>query len=333
MRRRTADDPDQLTLWDDPPPPPAPETLPSPCLFSSPARGLTARLAEFQAWRDQYGNFGRFGRSHGWHVAHQGDFAPAPPGRRCQPAVMEADLRAAPGPRDVPCDCTETVGALLYLAACRGCEWEGQPRTTWNAAVEDGCDHAWPGWRELPILATSFPDMAGDGTAGRRVKAKWADGVTGVYPQGWLEAGGPVRTHRPAGGTRHVPGRTPFGGFDLGTTEAATKASAARQGAAALLGRAERRAAVRESAHVPIDYAAAKAEHTRHMRALTVAINSGDPDKVVLACAAAVADWDKPGRAWPDNWNRWQIALDDSQPWNRPVLLEDLRGGPAPLAG
>jgi len=35
-------------------------------------------------------------------------------------------------------------------------------------------------------------------------------------------------------------------------------------------------------------------------------------------------EWTASG-AWPDDWSRWQRALDDILPWNRHVALEDLR--------
>jgi Family of unknown function (DUF6349) len=317
-RRRVVPGAGQEGLWDEPPPP---EEQPSPCLYDSPARGLAARLAEFEAWKAQYGSFGSLRRAHAWCQPWRTDTA-SPPGR-CQPAVLSVDLRTDGGPRVIPCTCQIELHALLYRGACRWCAWEGGPHGSENYAVEDACEHAWPCWRWLPVIATSDPDMA-SGASAQRAKDQWAKQVAAVYPEGWLEAGGPVRTHRNPGATRHVAGRTPFGGYDLGTTEAATPAH--KSTAAAILGGAERRSAARERAHVPIDYSAAQKEHKRHMRALTVAINSKDPDRVVLACAAAVADWDKPSRAWPDNWSRWQRALDDSRPWNRSVQLEDLRG-------
>jgi hypothetical protein len=45
--------------------------------------------------------------------------------------------------------------------------------------------------------------------------------------------------------------------------------------------------------------------------ALTRAINSGDRGKVFVAVAEAVAVWNKDG-PWPDQWSRWQRALDDA---------------------
>lgn len=44
-------------------------------------------------------------------------------------------------------------------------------------------------------------------------------------------------------------------------------------------------------------------------RALTVALKSGNYDRVIAACARAIREWDAIG-AWPDNWSHWQRALD-----------------------
>ena len=38
---------------------------------------------------------------------------------------------------------------------------------------------------------------------------------------------------------------------------------------------------------------------------------SGDLDKLIATIKAATTEWDEIG-AWPDDWNRWQIALDDA---------------------
>ena len=61
--------------------------------------------------------------------------------------------------------------------------------------------------------------------------------------------------------------------------------------------------------------------------ALTRAKNSGDPEKVVLACQKAVREWnaDHPcAGAWPDHWSSWQRALDDALGYGRSVELSDL---------
>jgi hypothetical protein len=91
------------------------------------------------------------------------------------------------------------------------------------------------------------------------------------------------------------------------------------------LATARAREDARAARHVPIDYPAAKAEHKQQKAALTRAVNAGDPEKVVLACRDAVRQWNAHARSWPDDWNRWQIALDDILGLQRSVLLEDLR--------
>ncbi len=60
---------------------------------------------------------------------------------------------------------------------------------------------------------------------------------------------------------------------------------------------------------------------------LTRAVNSGDAQKVETEVARAVDEWGSPAwraahgtNAWPDDWHRWQRALDDSRPWNAPYL-------------
>lgn len=58
-------------------------------------------------------------------------------------------------------------------------------------------------------------------------------------------------------------------------------------------------------------------KYAQQKAALTRAINSGDKDKVIAACKKAVEEW---GDVWPDDWSRWQRALDDIQTTYR---LED----------
>lgn len=173
---------------------------PAPTLYGSPTRGLAARAAEYDAWRAEHGSFGASARSHAWTVWIT---CPETCTDRCQPTVLSADLR---------CDCDRSedcccLGDLMYRGACRGCDWEGEPRDRENAAAEDACDHAWLGWRDLPVLPR-VPDE-------RKKRARWVERVEALYPVGWLEDGGPIRTSRRGGGTRHVPSRPPFGGYDL----------------------------------------------------------------------------------------------------------------------
>lgn len=87
------------------------------------------------------------------------------------------------------------------------------------------------------------------------------------------------------------------------------------------------RSDARAAATPRIDYAGVKRVFPKQKAALTRAVNSGDPEKVVLACRKVVQEWSEPpfNGAWPDDWARWQCALDDALPWHQRVDLNDLR--------
>jgi hypothetical protein len=186
---------------------------PVPSLYDSPTRGLAARIAEFEAWQDEHGTFASLADSHAWHA---GLSHPTAPTDRCMPSVLLAEFRClcvARAGRECMC-----VGDLMYRGACRHCEWEGTPTDHESTASEDANDHAFPGWRDLPVVPR-YP-VGSFGPAQReRVAAKWLDTVRPMLPAGWLEAGGPVRTKRCGVGTRHVPGGTPCGGYDMAAGE------------------------------------------------------------------------------------------------------------------
>lgn len=50
---------------------------------------------------------------------------------------------------------------------------------------------------------------------------------------------------------------------------------------------------------------------TNQKSALTRAVNSGDPAKIIATTKKAVAQWEEKGY-WPDAWHRWNIALSDA---------------------
>ena len=52
------------------------------------------------------------------------------------------------------------------------------------------------------------------------------------------------------------------------------------------------------------------ADFRRQKTALTRAINSGDPVKVLDTVEKTLDEWN--GKAWPDAWHRWSVALDDA---------------------
>ena len=59
-----------------------------------------------------------------------------------------------------------------------------------------------------------------------------------------------------------------------------------------------------------INYALAKEQGPKLKAALTRA-QKKDYAAVLQACKKAIAAWEVWG-AWPDNWSRWQRALDDA---------------------
>lgn len=87
---------------------------------------------------------------------------------------------------------------------------------------------------------------------------------------------------------------------------------------------AQRRAAEREAiAPHRIDYDRMNKVFPKQKAALTRAVNSGDPERVAKVCKEAVQVWNEIG-AWPDDWGRFNRALNDMLPWNQQVDLADL---------
>lgn len=72
-----------------------------------------------------------------------------------------------------------------------------------------------------------------------------------------------------------------------------------------------------------IDYARMNREFPKQKARLTRAINSGSRDRVLAEAQRVVREWDDIG-AWPDDWARWQGALDDVFPVFSAPRLEEL---------
>ena len=58
--------------------------------------------------------------------------------------------------------------------------------------------------------------------------------------------------------------------------------------------------------------------------ALTRAIKTKDREKVLAVCREAVRVWNEDFGYWPDDWSRWQRALNDVFPVFEAPLLESL---------
>lgn len=76
---------------------------------------------------------------------------------------------------------------------------------------------------------------------------------------------------------------------------------------------------------MPIDYETMNRNFPKQKAALTRAVNSGDPEKVIATTRKTIAEWEAAGGAWPDDWARWQRALDDVLPWREQVDMNTLR--------
>ena len=157
-------------------------------------------------------------RSHTWDAGiTTGWCAKAPAHSLC---VLTSDLRcrcsfaflAAQWQASDKCQC---VGDLLSQSDCPECRWHAIG--TEAAVVEAWHDHAWPGWRDLPVMPHAMrPHGGGMGTKNKeRGVTKARDWVEANYPPEWQVDGAPVLTERVQYGTRHVPYYSPWGGFDL----------------------------------------------------------------------------------------------------------------------
>ena len=98
--------------------------------------------------------------------------------------------------------------------------------------------------------------------------------------------------------------------------------------AAAILENANRlRSSRLSTAKVQADYADMNRRYRRQKAALTRAINSGDPERVVLTCWKTVREWNDKFVSWPDDWARWNVALGDAahkMGFGLGVQLEDI---------
>lgn len=99
-------------------------------------------------------------------------------------------------------------GNTRFQAICAPCGWRHLSDDE-SAVIEAWHDHAFPGWRELPTIPSKVTGIPGRG------KSKLQGWIEERYPDQWQMPGYPIITARGGVGTRHVPGRSPWGGYDL----------------------------------------------------------------------------------------------------------------------
>lgn len=180
----------------------APEWTGTPLHFHTVYATPEEHADAFARWQLEHGTFGSIPASHMWHptLTH----SPLEVrGHRLH--MLTADTRPLAHGALRP-------GSLLYQANCPTCQWHHITDTE-NAAVEAAHDHAMPGWADLPLFPARLARPLAQGERKARTAAlAW---LTEHYPAAWQHDGAPIRTQRTPLGTRHVPGRSPFGGYDL----------------------------------------------------------------------------------------------------------------------
>ena len=136
--------------------------------------------------------------------------------------LFTADLRCEPWKHADPHRGCLCVGDLVYQSICAPCGWDAIASDE-NSAVEHWHDHALCGWRDLPVVPARLRRTDSIGLS--RAARKW---IAEHYPNSMQIAGAPIITERSSMGTRHVPGRSPWSGYDLSHTALERDAAAPR---------------------------------------------------------------------------------------------------------
>lgn len=189
---------------------------PAPLHFTTDYHDPADLAAAFERWTFEHGTLGCIPKSHMWHsTPTMGNANTLTEGHDL--VVLSADLRCwcwpsfkgtvAQWEAQGNCSC---VGNQVSQVICTHCRWHliGVDE---NKLVEAWHDHAWPGWRKLPVVPAAVQKRNDQNKPSSKFEA-W---ILDNYPLEWQKAGAPILTERGPIGTRHVPGRSPWGGFDL----------------------------------------------------------------------------------------------------------------------
>lgn len=163
--------------------------------------------AAFERWQFLHGAFASVPRSHMWHRSVAGaDGLELSEHRAVQ---FSAELRCPPdqhGDSHAGCSC---VGDLVTQLICEPCDWHVIAADE-NGAVESWHDHAFPGWRDLPVVPARIRVRNERGLT--KPGLEW---IAEHYPAWAQIPGAPIITERSPQMTRHVPGYSPWGGYDI----------------------------------------------------------------------------------------------------------------------
>lgn len=188
----------------------APEWSGAPLHFTTAYHSPDDLDAAFEHWQFLHAHHQTHVNSRMWHRS-----ITAPENGRLAGhgfVLYTTDLRCEPWKHSDNHENCTCVGELMYRAICEPCEWNGIADHE-NVAVEMWHDHALPGWRDLPVVPSRLRMMDKDALA--KSAKKW---VIEKYPKSMQVPGAPIITERRPYGTRHVPGRSPWGGYDLSHT-------------------------------------------------------------------------------------------------------------------
>lgn len=170
--------------------------------------------AAWNRWIFENGNFGCIPYSHMWHRdSHSFETYPTVPGHEL--SIYWADARCGErfGNRRHTHQPGELPGDGMSQAICAPCEWHHISPDE-SAVVEAWHDHAIPGWRNLPVVPLEIAKIGQSKKAAERLQT-W---IEDHYPAVWQQPGHPIITERERFGTRHVPGSSPWKGYDLSHT-------------------------------------------------------------------------------------------------------------------
>lgn len=177
--------------------------------------------AGWDRWIAVHGHFNSINASHMWHRSYTHGHRQLGDHTIDQ---FDIDLRCAAGAHQEHratlglgkiCTC---VGDCLTQLICSTCSWHHIG--TESECVEAWHDHAFPGWRTLPVLPAKLRGQMGT----TKLTPKLEDWFETNYPAHMRVPGAPIITERGPYGTRHVPGYSPFGGYDLSAPQEGTPA-------------------------------------------------------------------------------------------------------------
>lgn len=172
--------------------------------------------AGWRRWTEINGNFNCIFLSRMWHRSHTNPHTKIGAHSIDQ---FDVDLRCAAGAHgwrttdDKPGRRCQCVGNITTQLICAVCSWHHIG--TEHEAVEAWHDHAFPGWRNLPVLPAKLRGTMG----GTKMTPKLEEWFEDNYPAQFRIPGAPILTERGKYGTRHVIGYSPYGGYDLSVPE------------------------------------------------------------------------------------------------------------------